>query len=205
MKLRRILIITALTLAAAAVAFALWLGINEAGLLLCVPGDACVREWLSALSGWAAVVAAVPTIMFLSKQIRDADRHQRTSFAIQLRRHRILATQVAQLAYVAIQQIELQDRAVEEGVSPDVRDWGEDLVAHFLEHLNGSVLLAFEEEIAFPSAMSGYGTAKILERGFEGHEYASYAASGIVKSYFEDVARQAEEFLAEVGKVTAGD
>ncbi|UDF29856.1 UNVERIFIED_ORG: hypothetical protein LHK14_00620 [Roseateles sp. XES5] len=39
--------------------------------------EQCLREWMSALSGWAAVAAAVPTIIFLSRQINDARLHHR--------------------------------------------------------------------------------------------------------------------------------
>jgi hypothetical protein len=31
----------------------------------------CFREWVSALGGWAAVAAAIPTVYYLSKQISD--------------------------------------------------------------------------------------------------------------------------------------
>lgn len=64
---------------------------------LCVPATAgqpeehCVREWVSALSGWAAVAVAVPTIAFLSKQVRDADRFHRQTIAITLERNLTLA------------------------------------------------------------------------------------------------------------------
>lgn len=37
----------------------------------------CLREWISALGGWAAVAAAVPTVLFLSKQVSDAERFAR--------------------------------------------------------------------------------------------------------------------------------
>ncbi len=51
----------------------------------------CLREWVSALGGWAAVAAAVPTVLYLSHQVRDAQRHHDQSIAIQLRRTRALA------------------------------------------------------------------------------------------------------------------
>lgn len=38
----------------------------------CEPNEHCLREWVSALSGWAAVAAAVPTVFFLSRQVTDA-------------------------------------------------------------------------------------------------------------------------------------
>ncbi|QEE43853.1 hypothetical protein FVA81_04160 [Rhizobium sp. WL3] len=41
--------------------------------------EQCFREWVSALGGWAAVAAAVPTVYYLSKQISDARDHHRYS------------------------------------------------------------------------------------------------------------------------------
>ncbi|MGO8068745.1 hypothetical protein AB9E28_24855 [Rhizobium leguminosarum] len=49
----------------------------------CGPDDEqCFREWISALAGWGAVAAAVPTILFLSKQISAAERHHRHNLEI---------------------------------------------------------------------------------------------------------------------------
>ncbi len=44
----------------------------------------CLREWISALGSWAAVPAAVITVVFLSKQIQDAAKHHRQTVAVQL-------------------------------------------------------------------------------------------------------------------------
>jgi len=44
----------------------------------------CLREWISSLSGWATVLVAVPTIIFLQRQISDANRHQRENIEISL-------------------------------------------------------------------------------------------------------------------------
>ena len=45
----------------------------------------CLREWISALAGWTAVAAAVPSILYLAKQVRDADQHNRKMLRIELR------------------------------------------------------------------------------------------------------------------------
>lgn len=36
----------------------------------------CAREWISALSGWAAVAAAIPTVLYLRLQISEDNRNQ---------------------------------------------------------------------------------------------------------------------------------
>ncbi|MBX4889670.1 hypothetical protein [Rhizobium bangladeshense] len=58
--------------------------------------DECLREWMSALGGWVAVVVAVPTIIYLSKQVRAAEKHHRTTIGIQARPTYMLAQKAAQ-------------------------------------------------------------------------------------------------------------
>lgn len=198
----KMITVLALFIATTAFGFLIGIGVQQGAFLVCTESDACVREWISATSGWAAVCAAVPTILYLSKQIRDADRHQRTNFAIQLRRHRLLAMGVAQLAYVFLSQIELALSKVIEGEAPDIRDWNKELIQEMIRHLRGTNLQSFEDEIAFPVSIGAYGMLLIVERGYAGDDVTSFAAPDIVKEYFENVARQAEEFLAETRKIT---
>lgn len=73
----------------------------QAGLLrsACSPNEEhCFREWVGALSGWAAAVVAVPTILFLSRQVRDAQKHHRQSIYFQMRQSRGLARQLIRSA-----------------------------------------------------------------------------------------------------------
>lgn len=58
----------------------------------------CFRQWVSALGGWAAVAAAVPTFLYLSKQVQDARLHQRQNLEIQYRRHRAIASRARMTA-----------------------------------------------------------------------------------------------------------
>ncbi|TBC94164.1 hypothetical protein ELH26_09130 [Rhizobium leguminosarum] len=62
----------------------------------CEPNEHCLREWISALGGWVAVAVAVPTIIFLSKQVRDAEKHHRTTIGIQARPTYMLAKRAAE-------------------------------------------------------------------------------------------------------------
>lgn len=67
------------------VVYLLWSGPGRAWL--CSAEDSeCARDWIAALSGWAAIVAAVPTVFFLQRQIADANRHQQENLEI-LQRH----------------------------------------------------------------------------------------------------------------------
>ncbi|QBJ13207.1 hypothetical protein EYD00_07270 [Agrobacterium sp. 33MFTa1.1] len=60
--------------------------------------EQCFREWVSALGGWAAVAAAVPTVIYLARQVRDADEHQRENMKLQYARTRTLAKQAMKRA-----------------------------------------------------------------------------------------------------------
>lgn len=44
----------------------------------------CALSWIGALSGWGAVVAAVGTVVYLQRQITEANRHHREMLALAL-------------------------------------------------------------------------------------------------------------------------
>lgn len=78
----------------------------------CGPAEEnCLREWISALGGWAAVVAAIPTILFLSRQVRDAQNQHRDNALINLWSRRVLAEAVVAGApgYIATLQKRLDE------------------------------------------------------------------------------------------------
>ncbi|WFS67096.1 hypothetical protein CFBP4996_07380 [Agrobacterium leguminum] len=54
----------------------------------------CLREWLSAVGGWAAVGAAVPSILYLAKQVKDAENQYKISKSMEVRRLRALANHI---------------------------------------------------------------------------------------------------------------
>lgn len=166
----------------------------------CVEGEACFREWLSATSGWAAVLAAIPTILYLSVQIRDADRHQRTDFAIQLRKHRILATRTLQIANTAIMMIEVSQTEAGDG-REDVRLWDPETVDGLLHHLRDSTLGSFESEIEYPVGFGAWGTAMVLERAMNGDAKALISAPQLVRQFFERLANQAQNYLDEIKEI----
>lgn len=50
----------------------------------CVDDDKhCFRDWVSATGSWAAIPAAAITVIFLSKQIANSERHHRESLQLQ--------------------------------------------------------------------------------------------------------------------------
>lgn len=166
---------------------------------LCSPHEACVREWIAATSGWAAALVALPTILYLSKQVRDADRHQRTGFAIQLRKQRILAARTARIANVALDEMTKQEEAQ---AGQDLRSWDRETVEGIIHHLRDGTISAFESEIAHPASIGGWGMALIVERGYSGIEPALQSAPEIARRYFENIREQAQEFLKEVADIS---
>lgn len=166
---------------------------------MCDQSESCVREWISATSGWAAVMAAIPTIYYLSKQVRDADQHQRIGFAIQLRRQRILATRTLRIASVALEQLAKQEA---EQADADMTSWDRETVEGVIHHLRDGTISAFESEIAHPISVGGWGMALIVERGFSGIEPAVQTAPEIARQYFENLRDQAESYLSEITEIT---
>lgn len=53
-----------------------WLSPSLNYEFFCKGDNSCFREWVSALSGWVAVAAAIVTVHFLKRQIEEANRHQ---------------------------------------------------------------------------------------------------------------------------------
>jgi len=78
-----------LGLTVSALAFGAW---RASSIEWCGLSDTnCGREWTAALSGWVGAFLAVITIIYLSKQIRDADRQNRNSNLIVLWSKRSIA------------------------------------------------------------------------------------------------------------------
>lgn len=57
----------------------------------CAADEHCLREWISSLGGWAAVFVAVPTVLYLSRQVADADKHHRQLVGLQLEKRLSIA------------------------------------------------------------------------------------------------------------------
>ncbi|EKF60120.1 hypothetical protein QWE_08496 [Agrobacterium albertimagni AOL15] len=93
------------------VAFAgfVYLGSAGADAVWCAADDRgnCLREWISALGGWAAVAAAAPTIYYLSRQVTAAATHEKVNFAIASRANLSLASAARQTAIEVRYQVRL--------------------------------------------------------------------------------------------------
>lgn len=196
--MRSILIIGALALTAGST---LWLSLRNSTdvYVFCNPDEACVREWLAATSGWAAVIAALLTIFYLSKQIRDTDRHQKTAFMISLRKQRVLATRTAQIAGIALLEIEKQER---EHANADIRSWDRETVEGLIHHLRDTTISSFQSEIDHPQSFNAWATSVVLERAYAGLGPTVQTAPELARRFFKDLASQADDFLADIEAIT---
>ncbi|WP_349506880.1 hypothetical protein [Agrobacterium pusense] len=121
----------------------------------------CFRQWMSALGGWAAMVVAIPTIIYLAKQVRDGDRHHRINAAFTHRRQRLLAASVSKycitLKETTEYKLEFLSAENEEFRTDDVLD----NVNHVLELLAATPLKVFENEIFTPTISVDFIVARI--------------------------------------------
>lgn len=169
---------------------------------VCSPDENCVREWLSATSGWAAAIVAVPTIIFLSRQVYDADRHQRIGFAIQLRKHRVLAERVRTIAGMALFMIEPHFLNSPDDAPPDIRTWDATTLDEIVHHLRDTTIQTFEREIENPRMFGAWAVAITIEAARAGNEPQITSAANLTRSFFTDLAEQAEAYLRDVHEIT---
>lgn len=64
--------------------FMSWLSPWEHPKLFCNGDNPCVREWISALSGWAAAIAAYFTIRTMNRQRGEANQYQRENVELEI-------------------------------------------------------------------------------------------------------------------------
>jgi hypothetical protein len=69
----------------------------------------CFRQWVTALGGWAALIVAVPTLLYLAKQIKAADKHHRITTSLDLYRKRALASHIARASTAGLLSIGIEE------------------------------------------------------------------------------------------------
>lgn len=182
-------------------------------------GAVCFREWLSALGGWAALIVGGPTLYFLWRQIRDADRNQRISFKIQLRRSKSLAHKLVRDAALAISMIESLPKTT---LAPFINSEEElpfskyaEAVLSVQEVLDKGAFQQFEDEIEVGKATSiawikmSIAWQLRLEQGGEidGSKRIDRLTTflDVLADHVRACSKQASEFLAEVERVVGSD
>lgn len=123
----------------------------------------CIREWVSALGGWAAVVAAIPTVLYLSKQVSSAAQHQRVNFELEIRSKLTLARAAKQNSIEARYNMHVTGKYLREAANR-VQQIGA-CRAQFkamIELLGRPVFSEFEMEISLPTGMTIATLSSIL-------------------------------------------
>ena len=181
-----------------------------------VEGEQCTREWLSALGGWIALVAAFPTVAILLMQVAEANRHHRDNAMMSLRRKRSICDRIIQLNDEYVKFVKGSEDSWINLTSPVVNQYesrGKSEVMSELVFLKVVVEVDqfqnFENEIDIPrvsaARLHGMITDAMKEVGREGDELM-YPETGrvghkIVRLYEQaellhsDAARRAKEFL----------
>lgn len=175
----------------------------------------CLRDWVAALSGWAAVIAAVPTVVFLSRQVAIAQRQAQDTFKVDLRRSLALAESTHRAARELITWSTLFVNTP--GFYKDEEAWElfQGTVADVREILQLEVFERFEAEIAFPKK---FHLAFLKRRSSEfEQEYGRYVQATVIydddtltrtvdrwngileqtRSYGEDCLRLSNEFIED--------
>ncbi|WP_069061263.1 hypothetical protein [Sinorhizobium sp. RAC02] len=116
-------------------------------------GEHCLREWISALSGVLAVIAAVPTILYLSKQVRVASAQAQDGFRLELRG--LLA--LAHAARSAADELQaMAEIAMMRDLDLPDFDWltVSDTIDELEKSAQAGVLQRLESDIEFPTPFS---------------------------------------------------
>lgn len=156
----------------------------------------CLREWVSALSGWAAVAAAVPTVIFLSKQLSLARSQTYDDFRLQLRR----SVALAKTSEVASQELLLYAMAypVRPGYGADIFTWNSlrTQIVELQDMVAASVFTRLEEDIAFPESISQVFVLERIRVFLKEHGEA-------IKSTWVDDADRREETYQDFNRICA--
>ncbi|MGF6257338.1 hypothetical protein [Ensifer sp. LBL] len=143
----------------------------------CAPEDngSCFREWVGVLSGWAAAAVAVPSIFFLSRQIRTSDRQHQTALLMAMRPLHAAAWRVRELARIA--RNEASDVAerwadmekIQNGKLGVVEQFRVD-IANLRARIDTEDFRFFERSVLISPSMSSAGVISVFDRfgRFEG-------------------------------------
>lgn len=197
--------VVAFTIAAAFFIYVVWQVPSIKSSVCAADETDCFRQWLSALGGWAALAAAVPSVLYLAKQIAAADNHHKKSTALQLFRNRNLALHVSAYSQAMCKQMETRRTPFASGETTPEDGLAsvkliEDMIFqfHFRE---------FEESIEIPAMSLAFIRNRIdlirpvlstcRERGIWGPEPSNLVLGlfDIVIKYFNDCHVSGEKYL----------
>ncbi|MGM4980905.1 hypothetical protein [Rhizobium sp. 11_C7_N12_5] len=189
-------------------------------------GAPCLRDWLEALGGWAALLVGGPSLYILWRQVRDADRNQRIDFGIRLGRSRSLARRIIDLANqlgsvaATCERVWDNRQALHLSYMEPMRGYCQDL-EYLRDLLRQADFQRFEDEAEILSDIGFYGLIEIVERDLKEvagrrdveatpDEYRTMCsrmlhACGLVRKYAEACTSAATRQLAKIKEIAGDD
>ncbi|UIK05026.1 hypothetical protein [Neorhizobium galegae] len=191
----------------AAALFAIWQGSAQPWCKADEPE--CFREWVAALGGWAAVVVAIPTVLFISYQIKDARKHQRDNAFIALRHTRMIAVRAINAAEIALEVCRAEEQQwgniEREGITKSRLRAGFGTARTILTH---RAFQAYEEEFDLPIINLKALLDELTEAEGRVEELGlSWGASALVSAYrnisslIEFIQESAQEYSAQTNEL----
>ncbi|UXS95368.1 hypothetical protein [Agrobacterium tumefaciens] len=154
--------VVAFTIAAAFFVYVVWQAPSLKSIACTTDETDCFRQWVAALGGWAALVVAAPTLLFLARQVQITEHHHQINTAIAHRQKRDLAKNLVTYCTVLDEIVHEKMKAVEDEVSPLKRDEAVKLLDHLARLLGKSNFRRFEDEIHVPVIAVDFLEERIL-------------------------------------------
>jgi hypothetical protein len=169
----------------------------------------CFRDWVSALGGWAAVAAAVPTVLYLSKQFRQAQMQHRDRLTIDLTQTIALADNGADCANEIIDWyygVEMLENTFKGPLPLHVIDQRLDRISKTLQL---ATFDRIESEIEFPRSYTIRFLREYLESMtnrnalfFNGHHQMTDDDRARLDGDFQSLREAAKWYAQEVEKIS---
>lgn len=158
----------------------------------------CLREWISALGGWVAVGVAIPTVVYLAKQISAADRHHYRATLVELRSARALAKGVRSEAQGLIFMLDLNKFSAGWPSSP-AEAWE---IVNAVNNALSENFSKFETEVDIPEAgsFSRLKNEMALTMRLLGKESSDFTK---FRTYIKSTLDRVEAYAIEVEKMAS--
>ncbi|MCD7110435.1 hypothetical protein LRX75_15455 [Rhizobium sp. DKSPLA3] len=183
--------------------------------------EQCFREWVSALGGWAAVIAAIPTVYFLSKQIQSTADHARVNFRVNVRSNVNLAEAAIQSSIEIRFQIKEMRGKFDHASMPRTTQISvtKSVLVMIAEAIRRPVFSEFEAKIGLPdkitiTTLTIYfdGQVTALERmmevadlfpveQFEAELHGSKRAIDYAENYAQSISEKASAYVADIERL----
>jgi len=172
----------------------------------CSPDETnCGREWVSAMGGWAGVVVAAASVVYLSRQIADANRHHVAGIDLARAPNDALARNILAIdatigSLLEFMQRESNDQGVEIRRAVSFHTF---IASKLADLIDQDSVAAFETHLALPTGVS-YKTIVRDLRAVEllGQQLRDYAV--LVDSHWEHFESQYKSAVTEVVEFIRG-